>query len=250
MVRTSITLPAFVVVPALAAAVAGCGGGSAAAQNDAGAKGSAPPDASASTVDAPADGAAPDDVSSKMDFDAKGDSGANGDSQADGALGADGDSAASCGSLPMGTSAGSDAGDVSYSWTAAKTACFGEPFCQASCSSTFLQNLVDCNAVEGGYFWNFGSVYIRVAGRRGGSCVYDIGSELEGAVTYKECTAPMPVAPWPGLRYVNSNGSPNIFDGLDGCTLMQSCSVQAGFPMPCDEGPAAVPTCPSDPSGC
>jgi hypothetical protein len=158
--------------------------------------------------------------------------------------------AASCGPLPVGTSSAADAGDVSYSWTGAPTACFGEPFCKASCSPAFLQSLLDCDAVEGGYFWNFGSVYIRVAGRRGGSCVYDIGLELEGAVTYKECTSPIPVAPWPGLQYANGNTTPAIFDGLSNCTLMGSCSVQPGIGMPCDQGPAGVPLCPASPSHC
>jgi hypothetical protein len=163
--------------------------------------------------------------------------------------GPNGDAALACGVLPNGGTM-ADAGDVSYSWTGEKEACFGEPFCQAGCATAFLRGLLDCDAVEGGYFWNFGSVYIRVAGRRGGSCVYDIGSEIEGAVTYQECTAPIPVAPWPGLHNVNGNSQTSIFMGLDGCVSKESCSVQSGIGTQCDEGPAAVPTCPSSPGHC
>jgi hypothetical protein len=162
----------------------------------------------------------------------------------------DGDGAVSCSALPEGGTLPASAVDVSYSWMGPKAACFGEPFCQAGCAAAFLQGLLDCDMVEGGYFWNFGSVYIRVAGRRGNSCVYDIGSEIEGAVTYQECTASLPVAPWPGLRNVNGNSQTSIFEGLNGCVSMGSCSVLSGYGTPCDEGAAAVPTCPSSPGHC
>lgn len=223
----------------LPAALAGCGGSGTA---EGGAPLDAGPEASESAEaqrEATADATA--DASESVPDATGGDSGPNGD--------ANGDAAVSCSVLPDG-GAMADAGDVSYSWTGTKAACFGEPFCQASCATPFLQGLLDCDAVEGGYFWNFGSVYIRVAGRQGGSCVYDIGSELEGSVTYQQCTAPLPVAAWPGLRNVNGNSQTSIFEGLAVCVSKGTCSVQSGFGTPCDTSPAAVPTCPLSPGHC
>jgi hypothetical protein len=228
-----LTTVVFAFVTGVGAFAAGCAGGGASARlQDSG--------ADRSSVDAPTDSShdspEPDVVRTE--------------DASDGALGPDADAGVACGLLPEGGTAPQDAGDVTYSWTGAQTACFGESFCQAPCATTFLQGLLDCDRVEGGYFWNFGSVYIRVAGRRGGSCVYDIGSEVEGSVTYKECTAPMPVAPWPGLRFRNDNGGPNVFNGLEGCTPIAACSVQPGLGTPCNAGPEAVPTCPPYPSHC
>jgi hypothetical protein len=142
---------------------------------------------------------------------------------------------------------------VTYAWSGVvKSPCVSRPFCAVTCDDAFLRDLLACNAVQGGYFWAQGSAYIRVFGRQGGSCVFDIGLETEGAVTFERCTAPLPVSPWPGLYAVDSPASsaaPNLLDGLSGCQVISRCNIMPGAPDPCDPGPTGAPTCPANSAG-
>jgi hypothetical protein len=77
-------------------------------------------------------------------------------------------------------------------------ACFSKSFCQVSCADSFIDALLDCQPVGGGFFWGQGSAYLRVHGRANGGCVYDVGWEAEGGLQWSRCSSPFPVHAWPG----------------------------------------------------
>jgi hypothetical protein len=153
-----------------------------------------------------------------------------------------------CGALSAGPLP--DGGDVTYSWaSSAKAGCLSAPFCQVACDANLLAGLLACDAVQGGYYWSLGSIYIRVAGRQGGTCAYEIGVETEGSVTYSRCTTPLPAKPWHGLFYLNAPGSsaaPDILNGLDSCQVVSTCNLISGAPNQCDQTTAGPPTCPTN----
>jgi hypothetical protein len=153
----------------------------------------------------------------------------------------------SCGNLTTGPA--TNGGDVTYAWADASVPnCLSEPFCQVPCAGELLAGLLACDPVQGGYFWAQGSAYIRVAGKQAGTCVYEIGVELEGTISYSRCTAPIPVAPWKGLYYVSSLSSsaePDLTDGLDNCQMVTMCSIPEDGPNPCDLTTVDPPECPT-----
>ncbi|MDP9000557.1 MAG: hypothetical protein M3O46_10645 [Myxococcota bacterium] len=153
-----------------------------------------------------------------------------------------------CGALSAGPLP--DGGDVTYSWAAsAKSGCLSAPFCQVACDASLLAGLLSCTAVQGGYYWAQGSVYIRVSARQAGNCVYEIGVETEGAVTFSRCTTPLPAKPWHGLLYINapaSSAAPNVLNGLDNCNVVSTCNLVSGAPNQCDQTSAGPPTCPTN----
>lgn len=124
--------------------------------------------------------------------------------------------------------------------------CFdGACLCGAE-TRPFVEDLLACRAVEGGYYWGLGSVAVRVSGRRGDDCIVRIGMDLEASVNVVECALPLPIEPWPGLAWVESDGG---FDGfLDGieelCVERGTCSLLDGGPNPCwDDVELAAPVC-------
>ena len=136
-----------------------------------------------------------------------------------------------------------DAGDVTYSYAGSPPpACFANALCQIDCqpARSFVEGLLACDAVQGGYFWAQGSAYVRVHGIAGGACVYDIGIETEGDTVYSRCMAPLPVRAWSGLFYVNdpagTSAAPNLLDGLTGCVTVQHCDPQLGACLGPDGG--------------
>jgi hypothetical protein len=169
-------------------------------------------------------------------------------SSTDGPLSADGPPRTNqCFAMSVGP-APPDSSDTDYSYASvAKPACLSAPFCQVSCAADFIRGLLACEPVEGGFFWSLGSAYIRVHGRKGGACVFDIGIETEGDVAYSRCSTPLPVRAWSGLSYVDKPGQTAsvLLDGLDACTTLMHCSAVAGGPNPCDESQAGAPICPA-----
>lgn len=141
-----------------------------------------------------------------------------------------------------------DGGDLTYSWAGAVVPnCLSNPFCQITCGGDLLSGLLACSPVQGGYFWAQGSAYIRVAGRKAGTCVYEIGIEVEGSVSYTRCTTPMPAQPWKGLYYVSSASSsaaPDLASGLDNCQVVTTCSIPDDGPNPCSMSTDDPPMCP------
>ncbi|MGA7122790.1 MAG: hypothetical protein WBY94_22005 [Polyangiaceae bacterium] len=153
-----------------------------------------------------------------------------------------------CGALAAGPLP--DGGDATYSWASSpKAGCLSAPFCQVACDANLLAGLLSCDAVQGGYYWAQGSVYMRVAGRQSGECVYEIGVETEGSVSYSRCTTPLPAKPWHGLFYLNtpsSSAAPDVLNGLDNCQVVSTCNLMSGAPNPCDPSAAGPPMCPAN----
>merc|ERR1711974_379720 len=96
--------------------------------------------------------------------------------------------------------------------------------------------LMKCEPVHNGFYWNFGSVELRVMGRNDdGQCVVEISEILEGGVQQQTCRLDFPIEPWPGLSGDYSLMSP-FFDGFPGeCDEPTSCCRLDGCPNPCDE---------------
>jgi hypothetical protein len=172
-------------------------------------------------------------------------------------------SGVACGAATVGPTP-ADAGDTTYVYDPTSAApCFSQPLCQISCpaAQTFIDGLLACAPAQGGYAWSFGSSYVRVHGIQSGSCVYDIGLEVEMGFKYLRCKAPLPVHAWPGLFFYDpSNGvcSPrDLAQGLEGCVLLANCG--GGDCRDADGGvidgglPPTVPLCPTSgnpPQGC
>jgi hypothetical protein len=207
----------------LVAVSSGCGGGS---------DGDADAD-----VDTDSDG----DVDIDADGDADGDSDGDGDSDPD----ADGDIDSDPDAEDADTSSDADddgnaalcdpdadpleppgTDDVTYdSWTSFE--CMSDACLCDSAARPFLEMLLRCEAVQGGYWWGMGSVYVRVAGRSGGACLLDIGSEVEGGMAVSRCTLPLPIVAWSGLDAPDGA----LLTGIeDRCESVGSCCVLDGCP--------------------
>jgi len=135
--------------------------------------------------------------------------------------------------------------DVVYAeWGA--VACLEEPcLCSGTgaAASTFVEKLLGCEAVIGGYFWSFGSAVIQVMGRQDDRCVIEIREEVEGGVGRTECRIPFPLSPWPGLATDGDtmDDGVTLTSGIEAyCQPAGSCCVLEGCPSPCD---ASTPMC-------
>jgi hypothetical protein len=140
---------------------------------------------------------------------------------------------------PSGTS------DVTYSGQP-ESGCFGAPCLCSSPAHDFVEHVLACDPVAGGYFLQQGSMYLRVVGRKAGACVIDVGAELEGGVSYSRCEIRLPVAPWSGIARSDPAELPSSFlEGItDRCQTVGTCCVQLGCPNPCDSTLPAAPVCP------
>jgi hypothetical protein len=136
--------------------------------------------------------------------------------------------------------------DAAYSaWTILpcfEDACLCHAGCPRAGTQAFLQALLACDAVQGGYWWGLGSRYVRVVGRAGGSCVFDLGDEVEGYVSILRCAVPLPLAPWTGL---SNPGGESFTQGIEAsCVARGGCSLQPGPPDQCSSSTLAPPLCP------
>lgn len=124
--------------------------------------------------------------------------------------------------------------------------CFDGACLCADSTRPFVEDLLACRAVEGGYYWGLGSVAVRVSGRRGGDCIVRIGTDLEASVNVVECALPLPIQPWAGLAWVESDGGFSRFlDGIEErCVQEGQCSLVDGGPNPCwEDTELAAPVC-------
>jgi hypothetical protein len=138
--------------------------------------------------------------------------------------------------------------DVTYT-NQPVTGCFGSPCLCSPAARPFVEHVLACDPIEGGFFLGQGSDYLRVVGRKSGACIVDIGEELEEGVTYSRCTLPLPIAPWPGLAASDPVGLPNAFlQGIAAeCQTIGQCCIEPGCPNPCDMTLPAAPVCPTLP---
>lgn len=141
---------------------------------------------------------------------------------------------------PSGTS------DVTYT-NQPDLGCLGEPCLCSTSVRGFVDHVLACDPIAGGYYVGQGSMALRVIGRAAGACVIDVGVEIEGGVTYSRCTLPLPVTPWQGLGESDPVQFPTVFlDGIaDRCQTVGQCSILVGFPSPCGTSLPAAPLCQS-----
>ncbi len=99
----------------------------------------------------------------------------------------------------------------------------------------FLDAMLRCEPVAGGFYWHFGSVGLRVLGRHAdGHCRLEVAREVEGSATLWQCDLPLPASPWPGLMadYAEADA---FLDGFPGtCSQQDNCCLLDGCPKPCD----------------
>jgi hypothetical protein len=123
--------------------------------------------------------------------------------------------------------------------------CFDRPCLCSEPARPFLEEVLACGAIDGGYYWGLGSVAVRVTGRTGDDCILRVGNELEGGVTVYECVLPLPIQPWPGIASTDDHGFVRFLDGIeDFCTEEGECTVLGGRPNPCwEDEDLAAPYC-------
>src|SRR5690606_1830521 len=97
------------------------------------------------------------------------------------------------------------------------------------------EGLFRCEPIHNGFFWTFGSVEIRVAGRHeSGDCIWEISHGMEGEFQQTTCRVPMPTKPWPGLFGDYSFESP-FWEGFPGtCDEPTSCCNLDDCPNLCE----------------
>lgn len=164
----------------------------------------------------------------------------------EGGAGGSGGSAATVCDPPLKPVAPSGTEDVTYT-DVPKSACIGGPCLCAEVAHDYVASTLACEPVTGGYWWGQGSVYSRVAGRKDGACLIDVGIEVEGGVSYYACKLPLPIEPWPGIASDgdSTNGTAGFLEGIeDKCEMVGSCCVLDGCPKPCDTTLPDVPRCP------
>jgi len=135
-------------------------------------------------------------------------------------------------------------GDVTYDdWE--QQGCFDRPCLCSDEARPFVEDLLACRAVEGGYYWGLGSEAVRVTGRSGDDCIVRVGNDIEGSVTVFECVLPLPIQPWPGIASTDDTGHVKFLDGIEElCTEQGTCSLLEGRPDPCwDDTELAAPYC-------
>jgi hypothetical protein len=135
-------------------------------------------------------------------------------------------------------------GDIRYDdWQV--QGCFDRPCLCADAARPFVEDVLACRAVEGGYYWGLGSEYVRITGRSGDDCIVRVGNDIEGSVTVYECALPLPVQPWPGIASTDDSGYVDFLDGIeDLCTEEGTCSLLGGGPNPCwEDTDLAAPYC-------
>ena len=135
-------------------------------------------------------------------------------------------------------------GDVTYSdWE--HQGCFDAPCLCSEPARPFVEDVLACRAIDGGYYWGLGSEALRVSGRTGDDCIIRVGNDLEGSVTVYECTLPLPIEPWPGIASNDDHGFVHFLDGIeDLCTEQGNCSLLGGGPNPCwEDTELAAPYC-------
>ncbi len=136
------------------------------------------------------------------------------------------------------------AADVTYGdWQ--HQGCFDSPCLCSEEARPFVEDVLACRAVDGGYYWGLGSEMLRVSGRSGDDCVIRVGNDLEGSNTVYECALPLPVQPWPGIASNDDHGFVHFLDGIeDLCTEVGTCSLLGGGPNPCwEDTQLAAPYC-------
>jgi len=134
--------------------------------------------------------------------------------------------------------------DVTYSdWQ--HQGCFDAPCLCSDEARPFVEDVLACRAVDGGYYWGLGSEALRVIGRTGDDCIVRVGNDLEGSVAVYECTLPLPIQPWPGIASNDDHGFVHFLDGIeDLCTEQGTCSLLGGGPDPCwEDTQLAAPYC-------
>ncbi|MFO0747175.1 MAG: hypothetical protein U1F43_16150 [Myxococcota bacterium] len=138
---------------------------------------------------------------------------------------------------PVGTS------DTTYT-AVERTDCLSAPCTCAAGLDDRVERLLACDAIAIGWYEGLGSAYFSVAGRDGGDCLIDVGSETEGGVAVHRCRLPLPVSLWTGLMgALDEVDMTHPLEGIeDRCTLTSSCCVLSGCPNPCT---GAEPLCPS-----
>ena len=143
------------------------------------------------------------------------------------------------------TPSGTD--DVTYA-DPEQLKCFANPCLCSSKARELVDHLLACDPIAGGFFWAQGAVYARVAGRKDGACVLEVGEEQEGGVTYRRCKLPLPITPWAGIAGDGDNtmGTAGFLEGIvDACESVGSCCIQPGCPDPCATKLPDVPLCPA-----
>lgn len=138
----------------------------------------------------------------------------------------------------------SPGGDVTYvEWQ--HQGCFNAPCLCSEPARPFVEDILACRAVDGGYYWGLGSVSVRVTGRAGDDCILRVGDELEGRVTVYECALPLPIEPWPGIASNDDHGFVHFLEGIEeSCTEEGTCSLLGGAPNPCwEDADLAAPYC-------
>lgn len=133
--------------------------------------------------------------------------------------------------------------DVTYT-SIVRTDCLEEPCACGAAAAERVEKLLACDAIGVGWYEGLGSLYMEVVGRDDGACVIDIGVEIEGGIGHHRCRLPLPIAAWPGLAGVLTDGRTDPLDGIASrCESRGSCCLLDGCPNPCTEEDA-VPLCP------
>ena len=136
-------------------------------------------------------------------------------------------------------------GDTTYtSWST--TACLGEkPELCAEPTPAILESLLRCEAVQGGWYWDFGESAFRVHGRKDDTCRIEWLIDVEGGARVLMCDIPLQLRPWPGLSQVAGG---EVFDdpllGIEEhCTETRRCSLIFGGPDECRTLTPEPPQC-------
>ncbi len=100
----------------------------------------------------------------------------------------------------------------------------------------FVEGVLRCDNVAGGYYWGQGSGTIRVRGRSGRNCQLDVMMETEGGARRYQCSVPMPIVSWSGLMTSGDTtmGGVSLISGIESyCTESASCSLIPGLGTAC-----------------
>jgi hypothetical protein len=123
----------------------------------------------------------------------------------------------------------------------------GEPCLCSPAARPFVEHVLACDPVTGGFWAPLGSLALRVVGREAGACVIDVGDEVEGGVVHSRCRLPLPIAPWPGIATDADplKGDSGFLEGIaDRCEVVGTCCTLPGCPDPCETTLPDVPLCP------